>query len=112
MMRFLSELLEGDLTRVLGVVIAVGTPVAILLTHVHHQYEITRLGYEIAQVTRDHRALLEMNKKLRVEAAIQGRSERITSVARERFGLEAIRSEQIVLVEPSALTTQHATIAY
>jgi cell division protein FtsL len=111
-MRALLDLLEGDLLRVLGVMLAVGAPVAILLTHVHHQYEITRLGYEISQVTRDHRALLETNKKLRVEAAIQGRSERITTVARERFGLEIIRPEQIVLVEPAQPGVEHATIAY
>jgi cell division protein FtsL len=110
MMRAFFEMFEGDLLRVLGVMIAVGAPVAILLTHVHHQYEITRLGYQIAQVTREHRSLLETNKKLRVEAAIQGRSERITTVARERFGLEMIRADQIVLLEPQLPGIQHAAL--
>ena len=88
-----------DLARVSLVTGAAAIPVAILLFHVHNQYEVVRSGYDIAEVTREHKRLAEDNKKLRIEAAVQGRAGRVTQLAREQFGLEPTRPEQIHIIE-------------
>lgn len=84
-----------DLYRI-GLVIGCVTAVSGLLGfHVWNQYRITQIGYEISQVTSDHRALMEENKKLAIEVAVQGRAERMTSLARERYGLEPLKPAQV-----------------
>ena len=88
-----------DLARVVATVGLVAIPVAILLSHLHVQYDITRTGYTIAQVTRTHRDLTESSRRLQIEAAVQGRTERMTTLAKERFGLEPTRPEQVTLIE-------------
>jgi cell division protein FtsL len=100
-----KHLLGGsrDALRV-GAVLAVAAALTgILLLHVWNQYQITHLGYRIAEVTHEHRRLLEENKKLSIEAAIQGRSERITGVAREQFGLQPLKPEQVRTIPADAL---------
>lgn len=88
-----------DLLQIVIVLAVVAVPVALLLSHVHTQYEISQTGYDIAQVTREHRVLAEDLKKLQIEAAVQGRTERMTTLARERYGLSPMRPEQITVVE-------------
>lgn len=114
-----------DALRV-GAVIAVATAiVGILLFHVWNQYKITQLGYRIAEVTHEHRRLLEENKKLSIEAAVQGRSERMTNVAREQFGLQPLKPEQVRTIPAAALngfatstdneslhSTEHASLGF
>src|SRR5690606_9483227 len=89
---WIAESLRDSLAIVLTLTI-IAMPVAVLLHHVHKQYQITALGYDIAQVTREHRLLVETNKKLKVEAAVQGRTERMTQLASDRFGLAPARPE-------------------
>ncbi len=113
-----------DVIRV-GSVVAVATALTcILMFHVWNQYQITHLGYRIAEVTHEHRELLEENKKLSIEAAIQGRSERITGVAREQFGLQPLQPQQVRSIPLEALqgvaavetdtlhSTEHASLGY
>ena len=88
-----------DLVWVALTFAAVAIPVALLLFHVHNQFRVLELGYEIAEVTREHKKLVEQNKKLRIEAAVQGRTERMTQTAQQRFGLEPARPEQLFIVE-------------
>ena len=88
-----------DFVRVGVVTAAAAVPVAILLFHVHNQYEVVHSGYDIAEVTREHKRLAEDNKKLRIEAAVQGRAGRVTQLAQERFGLEPTQPEQIHIIE-------------
>lgn len=81
------------------IALGVMLPASALIWHVWHEYRIVHLGYEIAAVTQEHRNLLEENKKLSVEAAILGRSDRVTGVAREQFGLQLARPDQITVLE-------------
>ncbi len=81
---------------------------SILMFHVWNQYQIMDIGYRIAEVTTEHRQLLERNKKLAIEAAVVGRTERLSSVARERYGLAPIGPEQVRLI--SALPDEHALL--
>lgn len=101
----------GDGLRILKVLVIVAIPVAFLLFHVFNQYRITQLGYEVAEQTREHRDLIEDRRKLSIEATFQGRSERVMTVAKEKFGLEPLRPEQVVQVtttEESASAEQAA----
>lgn len=86
----------------------VGAIGCILMVHVWNQYRIVQLGYEIAEVTQEHRRLLERNKKLSIEAAVVGRTERLAVVARERYGLEPVGPRQVRPVD--FLRDEHAAL--
>ena len=90
--------LARDLASITFLLAAVALPVALVLSHVETQYRIAEAGYEIAEVTREHRQLTEDYKKLKIEAAVQGRTERMSEVARQRFGLEPTRPEQVTII--------------
>ena len=87
-----------DLAQVLIMVALVAMPVALLMEHVRTKQQITHTGYQIAKTTNEHRRLMEENKMLSIEAAVQGRSDRVVSLASERFGLEPARHEQILII--------------
>lgn len=111
--QWLPNLIETvrDAARVVVLLLLVALPASILMLHVHNQYQVTRLGYDIAQATKAHRRLMEDNRKLRIEAAVQGRTERMTLMARDRFGLEPARHDQIILIDPSrAAGAEHAAL--
>ena len=99
MKKFLKSPMLKDAILVSKVFVLVAIPTSLLLLHVSNQYRITEVGYEIADVTGEYRQLLEENKKLTVEARVQGRSERVAEVGRRQFGLEETRPEQVITVE-------------
>ena len=74
-----------DLGKIVGVGAVVTVICSVLMFHVWNRYRITHMGYEIARVTKEHRDLVEQNRKLSIEVAVQGRTERMTEVARARF---------------------------
>jgi cell division protein FtsL len=84
-----------DAVRIGAIVGALAAVAGLLMFHVWNQYRIVQLGYEIADVTHEHRRLIEQNKKLSIEAAVVGRTERLSDVARERYGLQPIKPEQV-----------------
>ncbi len=84
-----------DAGRLTAVLTTVTVASSLLVFHVWNEYQITHLGYEIARVTREHQELLEENKKLSIEVAVQGRTERMTEVARTHFGLQPVNPGQI-----------------
>lgn len=88
-----------DALLVVKIVAIIAIPTALLVYHVWNQYRITQVGYEIASVTSEHRSLLEENKKLTVEARIQGRSDRVSALARTHFGLQETRPEQVITLD-------------
>lgn len=88
-------------------------PTSLLLFHVWNQYRITELGYEIAEVTSEHQDLLEENKKLTVEARLQGRSDRVSKLAEHQFGLREASPEQFVEIDVDQTpdrTEEHAQL--
>lgn len=93
----------GDGFRIAKVLTIVAVPVAILMFHVWNQFRITDLGYEVAAQTREHRDLIEEKRKLSIEATFQGRTERVMTVAKERFGLEPLQPEQVIQIDREAL---------
>ncbi|WP_162687569.1 cell division protein FtsL [Bradymonas sediminis] len=92
----------ADGLRILRVVALVAIPVAMLFFHVWTRYQITDLGYEVAEQTRTHRQLIEEKRKLSIEAAYQGRNDRVLALAREKFGLEELQPSQVIQVEQFA----------
>ena len=87
--------IAGDATRVALWTVMISLVGAMLMFHVWNQYRITEAGYEIARVTAEHRKLLERNKLLSIEAAVVGRTERLTTVAKQRYGLQPVAPEQV-----------------
>ena len=87
-----------DALTIAQVAAIIVVPVCLLLFHVWNQFRMTDLGYQIAEVTREHRGLLEENKKLSIEAAVQGRTDRMAQLARDQFGLAATRPDQVITV--------------
>jgi cell division protein FtsL len=84
-----------DLGKIVGVGSVVTVICSVLMFHVWNRYQITHMGYEIARVTKEHQSLVEQNRKLSIEVAVQGRTERMTEVARARFGLQPTQPDQI-----------------
>lgn len=98
-----------DVWRVVSIVALICVPAAILFFHVWTQYQITSLGYEVAEQTREHRQLIEEHRKLSIEASYQGRTERVLSVAQDRFGLQPMQPEQVVPVNMQRVSDDTAT---
>ncbi len=112
MKKWISQCLSNT-AIVAKVMILLAIPTALLLFHVWNQYRITELGYQLAAVTTEHRALLEENKKLVVEARLQGHSERVSQVARYEFGLQEAHPDQFITVnleEQLAHREEHAQL--
>lgn len=97
-------------SRVLLVAGFMALVVAILMVHVKNHHEITSLGYAISETTQQHRALMETNKKLSIEAAVIGRSDRVSSMASQRFGLAPRSPEQVRVVLNDSKEPQHASL--
>ena len=96
----------SDAVIISKVMLVIAVPTALLLFHVWNQYRITEVGYRIAEVTTEHRVLLEENKKLTVEASIQGRSDRVAQLAQQQFGLGEAHPDQIITIAPELETVE------
>ncbi len=93
----------GDGARILKVFVIVAIPVAMLMFHVFNQYRITKLGYAVAEQAHQHRQLIEQHRKLSIEATYQGRSERMLALAKQKFGLEPLKPEQVIELDSQQL---------
>lgn len=89
---------QGNLTLLVTLLVT-SLVVGVLLLQVRHRVRIVELGYEMTELTRDRRQLLEERERLRIEAAISTRTERLDKVARESLGLEPFRPDQIIKVK-------------
>jgi len=62
----------------------------------HHQF--TSLGYETSEAAREEQALLQENKRLRLELASLKAPGRIERMAQHELGLVAPQKEQLIIV--------------
>lgn len=97
-MKAMFKRMMRDVVQVAALTAFLAAASALLMVHVWNQYRIMHIGYEIADVTSEHQRLLEQNKKLAIEAAVVGRTERLSDVARERYGLVPVQPDQVRLV--------------
>lgn len=91
----------GNAGRLGLITLLAAAPTTLLLTHVWYQFRITRLGYEISEETDRHEKLADEHRKLEIEATVESRGDRLTDLAKRRFGLERVEPEQIITVESS-----------
>lgn len=79
----------------LAVVLAVPCVMAALF-HVWTRVTTLELGYQLAQASETHRALLEENKGLELEAAALKAPARLKKLAKERLKLAPPSREQVI----------------
>jgi cell division protein FtsL len=60
--------------------------------------QCTHFGYEIAETRQEGKALLDLQKKLKLERAHLTSPERILKIATEQLGLVAHTPEQVVVI--------------
>ena len=87
---------SSDLIWVLGCVVLCALFVAGLLRYLEQRHEVYRLGYEMGALTQEHDLLLEENRRLVVEAALQSSAERLEQEAYQRLGLRPTEANQII----------------
>ena len=78
----------------------VGTLIVItlLIMLVSFRHQILELGYNISQATVDREALLENQRKLKIELRVLSRRERLEPIARRNLGMVPVKPEQILYV--------------
>ena len=91
---------QGPLV-VLMTLVVTSMLVAVLLLQVYHRVRIVDLGYQMTELTEERRLLMEERERLRIEAAVSTRTERLDKLARETLGLWQFRPDQILGVEPA-----------
>jgi cell division protein FtsL len=70
--------------------------------HVSLRYRVIRAGYELNERSAELRALVEENRKLRLELSFLRSPERIERLARDKLGLVRPDPEQIRVVRVPA----------
>ena len=84
---------------------------ALLVVLAHYKHREIKLGYELSTAISEREALLEENRKLRIELRVQSSRDRLEPMASRQLGLTQIRPEQILFLKQKADTapnTDHA----
>ena len=87
---------NSDLVWLVGGVLVCAWFVFGLLRYLEQRHEVYRLGYEMSALTQEHDLLLEENRRLVVEAALQSSAERLEEEAYQRLGLRPTEASQIL----------------
>ncbi len=98
-----GPIVRRGLGKVVGALIATLVVVALLLVHVWSRYRVLSLGYELSELTTEREQLLEENRRLRIEARVLMRADRLKPIARRQLGLIAPAPENILYVRASEL---------
>lgn len=89
---------KSHIKRIAILTITLGLLFSLSLIHVWSRLRIIKLGYEISERMMARRKLVDLNGKLRLQAAALKAPGRIEYIAKKRFGLKAPRPEQIILM--------------
>lgn len=73
--------------------------VGVMLFQVWNRVQVYQLGYQMTELTRERRQLLEERERLRIEAAVSSRTERLDKLARESLGLRPFTPDQVLMVD-------------
>ncbi len=90
---------QGPFVIALSLAIAAAL-VGLLLLQVWQRVRIVQMGYELGQLTHERRQLLEERERLRLEASVELRTERLDHIARKDRGLTPVKPEQVIYVHP------------
>ena len=72
--------------------------VASSLFFVWSRIQVIQLGYEISSALKEGRALVETNKKLRLEIATLKSYARVEKIAAEELGMSKPRADQVIVI--------------
>ena len=71
---------------------------ALLVVLAHYKHREIKLGYELSNAISEREALLEENRKLRIELRVQSSRDRLEPMASRQLGLTQLRPEQILFI--------------
>lgn len=81
--------------------------IGLLLVQVYYRHRELTLGYELSAAISQREALLEENRKLRIELRVLSRRERLEPLAGRQLGMAPIKPEQVLIVHaPKNRTVQ------
>ena len=86
---------SGRLWLICGATLIV---IAMLLIQVRYKHRDLNLGYTLSEAISAREALLEENRKLRIELRVLSRRERLEPYATQQLGMAPIRPDQILIV--------------
>ena len=73
--------------------------IALLIIQVAYRHRELNLGFELSDAISQREALLEENRKLRIELRVLSRRERLEPLAGHQLGMSVIKPEQIFIVD-------------
>jgi cell division protein FtsL len=73
--------------------------IVLLIVQVYYRHRELNLGYELSAAISEREALLEANRKLRIELRVLSRRERLEPLAGKQLGLQVIQPEQVLILE-------------
>ncbi len=71
---------------------------ALLVVLAHYKHREIKLGYELSNAISEREALLEENRKLRIELRVHSSRDRLEPMASRQLGLTQLRPEQILFI--------------
>lgn len=81
--------------------------IALLIIQVAYRHRELNLGYELSDAITQREALLEENRKLRIELRVLSRRERLEPLAGHQLGMTVVRPEQIFIVDTKGRMKTH-----
>ncbi len=73
--------------------------IALLIIQVYYRHREVNLGYELSAAISQREALLEENRKLRIELRVLSRRDNLEAVAGKQLGMVTIRPEQVLMYD-------------
>ena len=86
---------SGRLWLICGATLIV---ITLLIIQVYYKQRDLNLGYNLSEAISTREALLEENRKLRIELRVLSRRERLEPYATQQLGMSTIRPDQIIIV--------------
>ena len=72
--------------------------ITLLIIQVYYRHRELNLGYELSASISQREALIEENRKLRIELRVLSRRERLEPLAGRQLGMSTIKPEQVYIV--------------
>jgi cell division protein FtsL len=89
--------------ELVALVLAAVPPAIVLFLAIWANLETVRLGYQLANVSKNRESLLERKHRLEMDRAQAGALARVEPIARGTLGLAPPTLDQVILVQDAAL---------
>ena len=73
--------------------------IILFIIQVYYRHRELNLGYELSAAISQREALLEENRKLRIELRVRSRRERLEPLAGKQMGMANINPEQVLILD-------------